>query len=322
MSGIALSVLDSAPVFAGAAAAQSIRDVITLAQATEEWGYRRYWLTEHHAVRRIASSSPAVLAAIVAGATSTIRVGSGGVMLRNHAPLVVSEQFSTMAAVFAGRIDLGIGSGSGVESGTVAAAMHPHGVPFGESADRLIHYLSRGEASGVLSVPSVPVDVWILGTSTRSARFAAERGLPFAFAHHLRPADSAEVLGTYFDEFKPSTSYAEPYALLSVMVTCAESVDAAYQLAAFQSEADRLGRAELLEEWPTFTAPHVSTAARNELDQTGQLIGTADSVATRLTDLASATGAHELMLTSLIHPLPDRLCSYRLLADRLLPAKS
>ncbi len=236
MTTIPLSILDLAPIVAGSNAAEAFRRTLDLAQHAETWGYRRFWLAEHHGMPGIASAATSVLIGHVAGGTKTIRVGAGGIMLPNHAPLVIAEQFGTLAVLFPGRIDLGVGRAPGSDQRTARALrrdpsaadtfpddlvelmdyFRPHDAPRRERADGGTH---------IRAVPSAGQDVpvWILGSSLFGARLAARLGLPYAFASHFAPAQLLPALDAYRSEFRPSERLARPYAMPGVNVFAADT---------------------------------------------------------------------------------------------------
>ncbi|HSU80307.1 MAG TPA: LLM class flavin-dependent oxidoreductase, partial [Candidatus Angelobacter sp.] len=235
--GITLSVLDLAPILLGATARDSFHNSLKLAQATESYGYKRYWLAEHHNMEGIASSATSVLIGYIAGGTSKIRVGSGGIMLPNHAPLVVAEQFGTLESLYPGRIDLGLGRAPGTDQLTSMALrrdLRGSVNEFPNNVQELIGYFEpKQEGKRVRAVPGegLEVPIWLLGSSTYSAQLAAMLGLPFAFASHFAPTQLREALSIYRDNFTPSDRLKEPYALACVNVVAANTDDEANYLA-------------------------------------------------------------------------------------------
>jgi len=225
---IPFSILDLAPITEGSDASAAFRNTLDLARLGEQLGYRRYWLAEHHNMPGIASAATAVLIGHVAGGTSTIRVGAGGVMLPNHAPLQVAEQFGTLAALYPGRIDLGLGRAPGTDQATMRALRR-----YGDAAEtfpddvlELLHYFEPARpGQAVRAVPGAGLDVpvWLLGSSLFSARLAAALGLPFAFASHFAPDAMDSALSIYRREFRPSPRLAQPYAMLGLNVVAADS---------------------------------------------------------------------------------------------------
>lgn len=235
--GVPLSVLDVAPIIEGGTIADSLRNTLDLAQHAERLGYTRYWLAEHHNSPSIASSATSVVIGHVAGGTSSIRVGAGGIMLPNHAPLVIAEQFGTLDALYPGRIDLGLGRAPGTDGLTAAALRGQrggNGGDFPEQLEQLRAYLDPSGAEAAMPVRAYPgegadVPIWLLGSSDFSARLAAELGLPFAFAGHFSPTYTVPAMNLYRNSFKPSAMLSEPYAMVAVNVVAADTdEEAAY----------------------------------------------------------------------------------------------
>ena len=225
---IPFSILDLAPITEGSDASEAFRNTLDLARLGERLGYRRYWLAEHHNMPGIASAATAVLIGHVAGGTSTIRVGAGGVMLPNHAPLQVAEQFGTLAALYPGRIDLGLGRAPGTDQATMRALRRyaDAAETFPDDVLELLHYFqpaSPGQAVRAVPGAGLEVPVWLLGSSLFSARLAAALGLPFAFASHFAPDAMDTALAIYRREFRPSPRLAQPYAMLGLNVVAAET---------------------------------------------------------------------------------------------------
>src|SRR5277367_1709970 len=226
---VPLSVLDLSPIVEGGDAGQSLRNSLDLARHTEMLGYQRFWMAEHHNMPGIASAATAVALAHVAVATNTIRIGAGGIMLPNHAPLLIAEQFGTLAALHPGRVDLGLGRAPGSDQITARAmrrTLHRSGDDFPRDVVELMGYFQAAEPGQVVqAVPGAGLDVpiWILGSSTYGAQLAAMLGLPFAFASHFAPAMMTEALSIYRQRFRPSAQLANPYAMLGVNVIAAET---------------------------------------------------------------------------------------------------
>src|SRR5205807_1921820 len=233
-SMIPYSVLDLSPINQGSDAAQSFRNTLDLARHAERWGYRRFWLAEHHGMPGIASAATAVLIGHVAGGTATIRVGAGGIMLPNHSPLVIAEQFGTLESLYPGRIDLALGRAPGSDQAT-ARALRRHlrssGDTFPQDLIELMNYF-RGGDQRVRAVPGsgLNVPLYLLGSSDFSARLAAELGLPFAFASHFAPDYLHAALDLYRREFKPSAALQKPYVIIGIGLYIAESDDEARRL--------------------------------------------------------------------------------------------
>jgi luciferase family oxidoreductase group 1 len=334
----ALSVLDLAPVVDGSSPAEALRNTIDLAGHVESLGYRRYWLAEHHNMPGIASSAPAVLIAHVASATSTIRVGSGGVMLPNHAPLVVAEQFGTLEALHPGRIDLGIGRAPGTDPVTAHALRRgPIAIGVDEFPREFSDLLGFFDGSfaedhpyrAVRAVPGLGYRpaIWLLGSSDYSARVAGILGLPFSFAHHFASANTDAALAVYRDSFRPSDVLDEPYVMLGVAAVCAPTTDEARYLAApsalaiLRLRSGRPGRYPTPEE----AAGHRFTPSEREIARAwtaSHVVGTPGEVAEQLRALAARSGAQELMLTTTVHPHGARRRSYELVAGAMELARA
>src|SRR5665647_1800071 len=239
---IPYSILDLAPINEGSDAAQSFRNTLDLAQHAERWGYRRYWLAEHHGMPGIASAATAVLIGHVAGGTATIRVGAGGVMLPNHSPLVIAEQFGTLESLYPGRIDLGLGRAPGSDQLTARAlrrnlASDPNQFP--QDVVELMDYFSKKSINPVHAVPGqgLNVPIWILGSSLFGAQLAAALGLPYAFASHFAPQQMMQAIALYRASFRPSAQLAQPYVMLGFNVFAADSDEEAALLATSMQQA-------------------------------------------------------------------------------------
>lgn len=322
---VPLSVLDLAPVDSTRNAGEALQFTTQLAQRVEELGYRRFWVAEHHNMPAIASSSPAVLIAHLAASTERIRVGSGGVMLPNHAPLVVAEQFGALSSLHPGRIDLGIGRAPGTDRRTAFALRRTiEGLSAEEFPSELADLMGmlQGDPERLAAVPTAeqPPDVWLLGSSGYSAQLAGMLGLPFAFAHHFSAVNTEPALALYRREFRPSTRLAEPYAMIAVNVTCADTDEEAERLARpgwLSFLRLRTGRPIPL---PTVAEAAEYTFAPDELGfvaerRAGQAIGAPGTVRDQLVELLGRTGADELMVTSQIYPIKERLRSYELVSE-------
>jgi luciferase family oxidoreductase group 1 len=322
---IPLSILDLAPVSSKGDATEALRYTTELARKAEGWGYHRFWVAEHHNMPAIASSSPAVLLAHLAAATSTIRVGSGGVMLPNHAPLVVAEQFGTLESLHPGRIDLGIGRAPGADQRTALALRRTmqglSAEDFPAELAELIAMLA-GDPSRLQAVPTAAglPQVWLLGSSDFSARLAGLLGLPFSFAHHFSPIYTEPALAVYRQSFRPSKWLDQPHAMVAVSATCADTDERAEYLARpgwLSFLRLRAGRPIRLPTPEEAAAYEFSQAELDFLDQrkAGQALGSAQTVAGQLGELLGRTGADELMITNQIYELEDRLRSYQLIAE-------
>ncbi|CAM3859793.1 LLM class flavin-dependent oxidoreductase [Kibdelosporangium persicum] len=322
---IPYSVLDLATVGEGYTSAQALQASIELARRTEELGYHRFWVAEHHNMPGVASSAPPVLIAHVASATSRMRVGSGGVMLPNHAPLVVAEQFGMLEALHPGRIDLGLGRAPGTDPRT-AHALRRSPAPlsaddFPEQLGELISYFS-GEAEGITAVPAAGnrPPVWLLGSSGYSAQLSGMLGMPFAFAHHFSAQNTLPALALYRQNFRPSAFLDKPYAMVAASVICAETDEQAQYLAgpgALSFLKLRSGRPGLIatpEEAAAYPYTDVERLFMEERLST-QIIGGPATVERGIEKLLAETEADELMITTMVHSPADRLRSYELVAN-------
>ncbi|MEU6575830.1 LLM class flavin-dependent oxidoreductase [Streptomyces sp. NPDC046805] len=342
-ASVPLSVLDLVTVGAGSSAGDALRTSVALARFAEERGFHRYWVAEHHSMPGVASSSPAVILAHLAAHTERIRLGSGGVMLPNHAPLVIAEQFGTLEAMAPGRIDLGLGRAPGTDGATAAAlrrtdTLHEGADDFPEQLAELTRFLDDDFPDGhpyrrIHAVPG-PVQssapggvqpshrppIWLLGSSGFSARLAGLLGLPFAFAHHFSAQNTIPALDLYRESFRPSGVLDEPYALIGVSALAADDErEARRQVRATALNMIRLrsGRPGLFPD-PDEVEKHEFSSMEEEFVRSwgGNIVhGTADAVRSGLDDLQKRTGADELMLTSHAHRGELRLRSYELIAD-------
>src|SRR5687767_8563679 len=224
---IRFSILDLSPIVQGGDAAQGLRNTIDLAQHAERWGYYRYWLAEHHNIPSVASAATSVVIGAVAGNTSTMRVGAGGIMLSNHAPLVVAEQFGTLESLFPGRIDLALGRAPGTDPVTARALRRQlsDADTFPQDVLELVTYFQSPPGQRVRAIPGagLNIPIWILGSSLFGAQFAAELGLPYGFASHFAPAHMMRALEVYRARFRPSENLAQPHVMLGVNVVAADT---------------------------------------------------------------------------------------------------
>jgi luciferase family oxidoreductase group 1 len=320
----ALSVLDLAPVVEGSTPGQALRHSIDLARHVERLGYVRHWVAEHHNMSGIASSAPAVLIAHLAAATTTLKVGSGGVMLPNHAPLVIAEQFGTLEALHPGRIDLGIGRAPGTDQVT-AYALRRHAEQAGDDLPELLGELRQyfdGTNPRVHATPGEgdAPDIWLLGSSGYSAQLAAALGLPFSFAHHFMPNNTLGALELYRSGFRPSSRLEAPYASVGVQVVVADTDEQAQYIHApgglsfLRLRSGRPGRFPTPEEAATY---EYGPGEKTFVDQwnASHVVGSPETVRRGLLDLQRQTGADELIVTTMVHSHLDRLRSYELLAE-------
>ena len=327
-----LSILDLAPIVEGGDVAQALRNTLDLARHAERWGYHRFWLAEHHGMPGVASAATAVVIGHVAAGTATIRVGAGGIMLPNHAPLVIAEQFGTLASLFPGRIDLGLGRAPGSDPVTLRALRRSPAAAesFPQDVAELMGWF-RPASPGQLvrAVPGAGLDVpiWILGSSLFGAELAAALGLPYAFASHFAPAAMAEALELYRSRFQPSEQLQRPYVMLGVNVFAADTrAEAARLFTSLQQAFVNLRRGspaplpppdERLEE-------RLAPGDRLLVDQmlSCTVVGTPETVRHGLGVFAERTGADELMLTSQIFDHRARLRSYEIVAAEMLQARA
>lgn len=323
---IPFSVLDLSPITQGSNAAQSLRNTLDLARHAEALGYQRYWLAEHHSMPGIASAATSVVIGHVAAGTSRIRVGAGGVMLPNHSPLVIAEQFGTLEALFPGRIDLGLGRAPGSDQMASRAlrrnlATDPDHFP--HDVVELLRYLGPPDPSQhVIAVPGVGsnVPLWILGSSLFGAQVAAALGLPFAFASHFAPAMMLEALDIYRARFRPSTQLDKPYVMLGFNVFAADTDREALLLASSMQQAFvnlRTGRPGQLPPPVDGYAHQLPPAARAMLDDvlSCSAIGAPATVRESIAAFVARTQPQELMITSQIFDHAARLHSYKITAQ-------
>ena len=323
-----LSVLDLATVGSGSTAADALADTVRLAPEIERLGYRRLWVAEHHGMPMVASSAPAVLIAHLANATTTLRVGAGGVMLPNHAPLVIAEQFGTLEALHPGRIDLGLGRAPGTDQVTARALRRSADVgpdAFPEDVVELINYLlaSDAPASHPAAMPGrgyLP-EMWLLGSSTFSAQLAGMLGLPFSFAYHFAPDLVDQALGQYRSNFRPSILLDEPHTMVAVSVVCASDEDEANWLAG----PSGLTMLQLRTGRPAPVATPEEAAAYPYTDQeralietvtSSHLVGDPNQVQRGLVALQERTAADEIMISTRAHSYEARVQSLSLVAGR------
>lgn len=322
---IPFSILDLSPIAEGSNASASLRNTLDLAQHAERWGYQRYWLAEHHGMPGIASAATAVVIAHVAGGTSTIRVGAGGIMLPNHSPLVVAEQFGTLEALFPGRVDLGLGRAPGSDQLTARALrrnLDSDADAFPQDVQELQDYLSDNPRQRVLAVPGrgAKVPLWILGSSTFGAQLAAHLGLPFAFASHFAPQMMLQALELYRNNFQPSAQLDKPYVMLGFNVFAADNdADAHFRASSMQQAFVNLrsGRPGQLPPPRAGYLDQLAPPERAMLDAvlSCSAIGAPARVAEQLQAFIARTGADELMITSQIFDHAQRLRSYEITAE-------
>ncbi|WP_407430728.1 LLM class flavin-dependent oxidoreductase [Arcticibacter sp.] len=323
---IPYSVLDLATVVEGQTPADSFRHSLDLARKAEELGYKRYWLAEHHNMPSVASSATSVLIGFIAGGTKTIRVGSGGIMLPNHAPLIVAEQFGTLASLYPDRIDLGLGRAPGTDQLTAMAIRgeNMHGAHhFPTDIKRLQQFFSADNAdSKVRAIPGegLNIPIWVLGSSTDSARVAAAMGLPYAFASHFAPTYFMEAIKLYRENFRPSKELSEPYVLACVNVIAAETDREAERLS---TSVKRMfmgivtGKRSLLQP-PVDSMDDIwniyEEQAVNQM-LTYSFIGSPGKLEKDVLSFVEKTGVDEIMATSHIYDHQARLKSYEIFSN-------
>jgi luciferase family oxidoreductase group 1 len=322
---IPFSVLDLSPITEGSDAAQSFRNSRDLARHAEAWGYRRFWLAEHHGMPGIASAATSVLMAYVAGGTSTIRIGAGGIMLPNHSPLVIAEQFGTLESLFPGRIDLGLGRAPGSDQATARALrrnLASDSDEFPQDVVELMDFFSDAPRQQVRAVPGtgLKVPMWILGSSLFGAQLAAALGLPYAFASHFAPAQMMQAVAVYRASFRPSERLAQPYVMLGFNVFAADTQDeAAYRATSMQQAFVniRSGRPSRLPPPKRHYYENAGPQERALLDSvlSCSAIGSPDTVRAQLEAFIARTGADELMIASQTFDHAQRLRSFEIAAD-------
>ncbi len=322
---IPLSVLDLAPVVAGSDAAHALRNTLDLAQHAERLGFKRYWLAEHHNMPGIASAATSVVIGYVAAGTERIRVGSGGVMLPNHSPLVIAEQFGTLESLYPGRIDLGLGRAPGTDQRTMHALRRDQGGAdtFPQDVADLIALFRDAEpGQAIRAVPGtgLHVPVWLLGSSLYSAQLAAAMGLPFAFASHFAPDQLLDAMQLYRKGFQPSDSLGAPYAIAAVSIVAADTdLEAQRLFTSLQQQFIALQRGR-----PIMLQPPVDDMCaiwtpreRFGVEHTLRLaiVGGPDTVRRKLAEFRSITQADELIVTANVHDHEARKRSYEIVAE-------
>lgn len=320
------SILDLAPVTQGSTPADALHNSLDLAQHAERWGYRRYWLAEHHNMKGIASAATSVVIGYIAGGTSTIRVGAGGIMLPNHSPLVIAEQFGTLASLYPGRVDLGLGRAPGTDQITARALRRTligSAEDFPRDVLELQHYFKESEpGQKVTAVPGAGTNVplWILGSSLFGAQLAAMLGLPYAFASHFAPAQMTQASELYRERFEPSEQLQAPYVMLGFNVCAAESDDEAHFLrsSSLQSFLNlRRGTPGQLPPPIKDFEQSMGAQERAMLAQIGSCsaVGSLETITHEMANFIERTGADELMLVSSIFDHRKRLRSFELAAQ-------
>ncbi|NYF25384.1 LLM class flavin-dependent oxidoreductase [Sporosarcina sp. JAI121] len=328
-NSIPLSVLDLSPINEGSNAGQSFKNSAELAQHVERLGFNRYWLAEHHNMPGIGSSATSVLIGHIAGSTKRIRVGSGGIMLPNHAPLVIAEQFGTLESIYPGRIDLGLGRAPGSDQATAYALrriLQSSGDDFPEQLAELQAYFEPDRSARVRAFPGEGLDIpiWLLGSSGFSAQLAAQKGLPFSFASHFAPAYTMAAMQLYHQSFKPSKLLKEPYAMLGINVIAAETDEKAQWLATSQ-QLQFLGittgmPSQLkppVDNIDEFWSPQQRASIMQTLDSRTTIVGSPETVKQKLESFIQETKANELIINTQVFSHEDRLRSYEIVADMM-----
>ncbi len=325
-TSIPVSILDLAPVVQGTTPEQTFRNSLQLAQQAEKWGYRRYWLSEHHNMVSVASSATAVLIGFIAGGTTHLRVGSGGIMLPNHSPLAVAEQFGTLESLYPSRIDLGLGRAPGTDALTAMVLRRSNNLganDFPQQLQELKTYFSASNSGAkVRAIPGegINIPMWILGSSTDSAYLAAYLGMPYAFAGHFAPQQMREAFAIYRQQFKPSAQLEQPYMMACVNVIAADTDEEAHYLAtsAYQAFLGIIrGHRELLQPpvknmnaiWNEYEEAHVKGMLSSSF------IGSAATIEEGIQSFIAQTGIDELMVNAHIFDLGAKLHSYGLLSE-------
>ncbi len=325
MSMIPFSILDLCPIVEGGSAAQSFRNALDLAQHAERWGYKRYWIAEHHSLVGVASAATSVVIAHVGAGTKSIRIGAGGVMLPNHAPLLIAEQFGTLESLYPGRIDLGLGRAPGSDQATSQALRRGPmaGEDFPREVGELLYWFAPEKpGQSVVAVPGagLNIPIWILGSSTWGAQFAAVNGFPFAFASHFAPQQMMEALRLYREKFQPSEWLRKPYAMLGVNIIAADTDEEAKLLFTSRQQstlANRTGqRGQLRPPDPDFDS-RLGPWERNIIEEImpGAIVGSPQSVKEGLKKFIAKTGADELIIAAAIYDHAKRLRSYEITAE-------
>ncbi|GGF97064.1 hypothetical protein GCM10010912_47250 [Paenibacillus albidus] len=332
LKDIPISVLDLAPIIQGGTAADSFHNSLDLARHAEAWGYHRYWLAEHHNMPGIASSATSLVIGHIAAGTKSIRVGSGGIMLPNHAPLVIAEQFGTLESLYPGRIDLGLGRAPGSDQPAARAlrrGLGSDGSDFPEQLSELRAYFDPDGAGsrppGVRAVPGegLNVPIWLLGSSGFSARLAGQLGLPFAFASHFAPEYVLPALHLYRSNFQPSEALDKPHVMIGLGITAADTVEEARRLATSQQQQFLniiRGRSGMLQP-PVDSMDGLWSVQERAIlleKQHYSIAGDKAAVTARLQQILEETEADEWIIASQIYDHKARLHSYELVAEAIL----
>ncbi len=322
---IPLSILDLAPVFEGSTPADSLKNSLDLAQHAEKWGYNRFWLAEHHNMVGIASAATSVVIGHIAGGTKTIRVGAGGIMLPNHSPLVIAEQFGTLEALYPGRIDLGLGRAPGTDQRTLRALRRSPAEAENFSQDVAELQIYLGDTYEGQIIQAVPgggshIPLWILGSSLFGAQFAAAMGLPYAFASHFAPDALMQAIQVYRSQFQPSGQLSKPYIMLAANVFAAETdQEAQYHFTTIQQQFAKLRRGnpgklpKPIHSIEEVLSPAEMAGVNHALSCS--FVGSKATVKEQLTQFIKKTAPDEIMATGAIYDHTARLRSFEILAE-------
>ena len=326
LSEIPLSVLDLSPIVEGGSAGESFRNSLDLARSAERLGFNRFWVAEHHSMPGIASAATSVLIGFIAGGTSTIRVGAGGIMLPNHAPLLIAEQFGTLEALYPGRIDLGIGRAPGSDRATAHAlrrTLTHEDDDFPLLLQELMFFLKDPvEGQKVQAVPGggSNIPIWLLGSSGFSAQLAGQLGLPFSFAAHFSPEYTLPALALYRNNFRPSSFLRKPYAMVALNVFAAETNEEATRLSSSQHQSflslirGKPGKIQPpVDDMDAVWTPEEKAMVESRLG--GSVIGDAETVRLGLEAFVESTRADELIINAMMYDNAARLRSYEIVAD-------
>lgn len=326
-NGIPLSILDLAGVNEGSTPRESFENSVSFAQLAEELGFNRYWFAEHHNMPGVASSATSILIGHIAGATGRIRVGSGGVMLPNHAPLVVAEQFGTLETIYPGRIDLGLGRAPGTDQATAFAlrrTLQSSGGDFPEQVAELRSYFEEDPTAHVRAVPGEGLDIpiWLLGSSGFSAQLSAQLGLPFSFASHFAPGYVMEALQLYHEQFQPSKHLKEPYTMLGINVIAAETDEKAEWLStSLQLQFLNMTRGKStkflppVEDMESIWSTQEKHAVKQSLSSKATIVGSKETVKEKLNSFLEETKTNEYIISSPIFDHEERMRSLEIVGE-------
>lgn len=326
LQNIPISILELASVGSGVTTGETFKNSLNLAQKAEEFGYNRFWLAEHHNMISIASSATAVLIGYIAAGTKSIRVGSGGIMLPNHSPLIVAEQFGTLGTLYPNRIDLGLGRAPGTDQVTAQAIRSDRMqavYKFPEEIEKIQQFFSADNSQSKVRATvaeGVNVPIYILGSSTDSAHLTAEKGLPYVFASHFAPGHLFDALNIYYNNFKPSQFLKEPYTMAGINVIAADTDEEAERISTSMIRmmlGVMTGKIDYMQEPMEMTQELREVAQHPALQQMLKysFVGSKETVKQKTADFLEETGANELMVVSHIYHPEDRIKSYRIFSE-------